>query len=219
MNQLERHDDFLATMKVALNSQQTSVWTALPGIIEDFDPVRMTCTVQPAIDSQVRDESGIVRSQPRPLLSDCPVQFPAGGGCSLTFPVEKGDECLVVFASRCIDSWWQSGDIQGQAEVRMHDLSDGFALLGFRSQPRVIHGISATAAQLRTDDGAAFIEVNPTSHAITLTAPGGLTINGDVQINGKATTTGDVKAGTISLQNHKTSNVTPGSGTSGVPVP
>ncbi|MCL9653138.1 hypothetical protein L2088_00340 [Pseudomonas protegens] len=46
-----------------------------------------------------------------------------------------------------------------------------------------------------------------------------MTINGDVQINGKATTTGDVKAGTISLQNHKTSNVTPGSGTSGVPVP
>lgn len=219
MNQLERHDDFLGTMKVALNSQQTSVWTALPGIIEDFDPVHMTCTVQPAVDSQVRDELGAVISQSRPLLLDCPVQFPAGGGCTLTFPVAKGDECLVVFASRCIDSWWQSGDIQGQAEVRMHDLSDGFALLGFRSQPRVIHGISATAAQLRTDDGAAFIEVNPTSHAIELTAPGGLTINGDVQINGKVTTTGDVKAGTISLQNHHTSGVTSGNGTSGAPVP
>lgn len=219
MNQLERHDDFLGTMKVALNSQQTSVWTALPGIIEDFDPVHMTCTVQPAVDSQVRDELGAVISQSRPLLLDCPVQFPAGGGCTLTFPVAKGDECLVVFASRCIDSWWQSGDIQGQAEVRMHDLSDGFALLGFRSQPRVIHGISATAAQLRTDDGAAFIEVNPTSHAIELTAPGGLTINGDVQINGKVNTTGDVKAGTISLQNHHTSGVTSGNGTSGSPVP
>lgn len=219
MNQLERHDDFLATMKVALNSRQTSVWTALPGIIEDFDPVRMTCTVQPAIDSQVRNEAGVVISQNRPLLLDCPVQFPAGGGCTLTFPVKAGDECLIVFASRCIDAWWQSGGIQNQAELRMHDLSDGFAMLGFRSQPRVISGISTTTAQLRTDDGAAFVEVNPTSHAITLTAPGGLTINGDVQLNGKMSSTGDVVAGTISLQNHHTSGVTPGSGTSGVPVP
>lgn len=219
MNQLERHNDFLATMKVAMSSQQTSVWTAVPGIIEDFDPAHMTCTIQPAVDSQVRDEFGAVISQSRPLLLDCPVQFPAGGGCTLTFPVAKGDECLVVFSSRCIDAWWQSGGIQLQAELRMHDMSDGFALLGFRSLPRVIPGISTSAVQLRSDDGAAFIEVNPTSHAITLTAPGGLTINGDVQINGKATTTGDVKAGTISLQNHHTSGVTSGNGTSGAPVP
>jgi phage baseplate assembly protein gpV len=234
MNQLERHDDFQATLKVALNSRQTSVWTALPGIIEDFDPERMTCTVQPAIEGQVRDEAGDVISQSRPLLLDCPVQFPAGGGCTLTFPVAKGDECLVVFASRCIDSWWQSGDVQGQAEVRMHDLSDGFALLGFRSQPRVIPAISTTSTQLRSDDGAAFVEVNPTSHAINATTPGVITasaqtgvtlttplvtINGDIQVNGKVTTTGDVKAGTISLMAHKTSGVTPGSGTSGVPVP
>ncbi|MDR7283533.1 hypothetical protein J2X84_002357 [Pseudomonas corrugata] len=167
---------------------------------------------------QVRDEAGALTGTELPLLVDCPVQFPAGGGCTLTFPVKAGDECLVVFSSRCIDAWWQSGGIQAQPELRMHDLSDGFALLGFRSQPRVIHGISTTATQLRSDDGAAFVEVNPTSHAITLTAPGGVTINGDVQVNGKVDTTGDVKAGTISLQNHRTSAVTPGSGTSGVPV-
>jgi hypothetical protein len=225
MNQLERHDDFLTTMKVALSSKQSSIWTALPGIIEDFDPVRMTCTVQPAIETQLRDEIGVVRSQPRPLLLDCPVQFPAGGGCTLTFPVAKGDECLVVFASRCVDAWWQSGDVQVQAEPRMHDLSDGFALLGFRSHPRVIGNISTTGAQLRTDDGAAFVEVDAGTHAINATTTGPLnltaplvTINGDVQVNGKVTTTGDVKAGTISLQTHLTSGVAPGSGNSGAPV-
>jgi phage baseplate assembly protein gpV len=194
----------------------------------------MTCTVQPAINGQVRDESGALTGVELPLLVDCPVQFPAGGGCTLTFPVKAGDECLVVFSSRCIDAWWQSGGVQVQPELRMHDLSDGFALLGFRSQPRVIGNISTTAAQLRTDDGAAFVEVNSTSHAInattsgaaTVSAQGGITltaplvtINGDVQVNGKVGTTGDVTAGTISLQQHKHGGVTPGSGNSGAPVP
>ena len=43
--------------------------------------------------------------------------------------------------------------------------------------------------------------------------------DGRVKVNGKVTTSGDVMAGTISLMNHKTSGVTPGSGTSGGPVP
>jgi len=234
MNVLERFDDLVAAQKVALSGWQSKIQTAIPGIIQSFDPQSMTCTVQPAINGQVRDESGALTGVELPLLVDCPVQFPAGGGCTLTFPVKAGDECLVVFSSRCIDAWWQSGGVQVQPELRMHDLSDGFALLGFRSQPRVIGNISTTAAQLRTDDGAAFVEVNSTSHAInattsgaaTVSAQGGITltaplvtINGDVQVNGKVSTTGDVTAGTISLQQHKHGGVTPGSGTSGGPVP
>jgi len=234
MNVLERFDDLVAAQKVALSGWQSKIQTAIPGIIQSFDPQSMTCTVQPAINGQVRDESGALTGVELPLLVDCPVQFPAGGGCTLTFPVKAGDECLVVFSSRCIDAWWQSGGVQVQPELRMHDLSDGFALLGFRSQPRVIGKNSTTDAQLRSDDGAAFVEVNSTSHAInattsgaaTVSAQGGITltaplvtINGDVQVNGKVSTTGDVTAGTISLQQHKHGGVTPGSGTSGGPVP
>lgn len=237
MDSRERMNDPIVGLTVALSGWQSKIQTALPGIIQSFNtdnPDSMTCTVQPAINGQVRDETGALTGVELPLLVDCPVQFPAGGGCTLTFPVKAGDECLVVFSSRCIDAWWQSGGIQVQPELRMHDLSDGFALLGFRSQPRVIGNISTTAAQLRTDDGAAFVEVNSTSHAInattsgaaTVSAQGGITltaplvtINGDVQVNGKVSTTGDVTAGTISLQQHKHGGVTPGSGASGGPVP
>ncbi len=205
---------------------QSKLWTAIPGIIQSFNATAMTVEVQPAVQALVRGEGGELSSVNLPLLVDCPVQFPAGGGCTLTFPVAAGDECLVVFASRCIDAWWASGGVQGQAELRMHDLSDGFAILGFRSQPRVIGGVSTSAVQLRSDDGAAFVEINPTTHAINATTPGPLaltaplvTINGDVQVNGRVDTTGDVKAGTISLQTHRHGGVTPGSGTSGVSTP
>lgn len=202
MDQRERHNDPVAATKAAQRGHQSGIWTALPGIIESFDPATMTCTVQPAIEMLVRDEKGNTRADNRALLLDCPVQFPAGGSCTLTFPVKKGDECLVVFASRCIDAWWQSGGVQPQAEQRMHDLSDGIALLGVRSAPRALAAFSTTAVQLRSDDGAALIELNPTTHAVTITAPGGTTINGDVKVNGKVTSTGDMKAGAISLDNH-----------------
>ncbi|OXT77173.1 hypothetical protein CF344_01795 [Pseudomonas aeruginosa] len=219
-------DDPIRWLAVAFNGLQSKLWTALPGIIQSFDAAAMTCTVQPAIQALVRDESGSLTSVDLPLLLDCPVQFPAGGGCTLTFPVKPNDECLVVFASRCIDSWWQSGGIQAQAELRMHDLSDGFALLGFRSQPRVIGAVSTNSAQLRSDDGIAFVEINPSTHAVNATTTGPMalsaplvTINGDVKVNGRVDTTGDVKAGTISLQSHRTSGVTAGTGTSSTPVP
>jgi len=237
MDVRERMNDPLVGLTVALGAWQSKIQTAIPGIIQSFNtdnPNSMTCTVQPAINGQVRDETGAVTIVELPLLVDCPVQFPRGGGVTLTFPVALGDECLVVFSSRCIDAWWQSGGVQVQPELRMHDMSDGFALLGFSSLPRVIQGISTTAAQLRSDDGQAFVEVNPTTHAInatttgaatvsastgiTLTAPT-VTINGNVQINGTVNSTGDIKAGAISVQNHHTGGVTPGSGTSGAPVP
>jgi hypothetical protein len=46
-------------------------------------------------------------------------------------------------------------------EFRMHDLSDGFAFVGPRSTPRVLSGVSTTATQLRSDDGATMVEVSP----------------------------------------------------------
>ncbi len=145
----------------------------MPGEIQAFDPAAMTCQVQPTIKIPVRQLDGSIESAALPLLVDCPVQFPSGGNCSLTFPVAPGDECLVVFASRCIDGWWQSGGVQEQAELRMHDLSDGFVLLGFRSKPRALAGISAAATQLRSEDGSTYIEMNPTLQKVSIVAPGG----------------------------------------------
>lgn len=152
----------------AFHARQAGLWTALPGIVQSFDATAMTCVVQPAIQAVVFAPDGSAQDVNLPLLLDCPVQFPGGGGCTLTFPVKKGDECLVVFASRCIDAWWYSGGVQPQAEMRMHDLSDGFALVGVRSQPRVLAGVSTTAAQLRTDDGQAYLAVDPATHEVAV---------------------------------------------------
>ncbi|WP_347004163.1 Gp138 family membrane-puncturing spike protein [Enterobacter roggenkampii] len=85
---------------------------AMPGIIQSFDADAVTAVVQPAIRCVETDNDGNRTTRDYPLLTDVPVVFPRGGGCTLTFPVNAGDECLVIFADRCIDFWWQSGGVQ-----------------------------------------------------------------------------------------------------------
>lgn len=200
-------------MPVALNSQlgskeqadarlaqaiMSAMRVSMPGIIQSFDPDAVTAVVQPAIKGVEQDASGADVSVNIPLLVDVPVVFPRGGGCTLTFPVKAGDECLVIFADRCIDFWWQSGGIQEPVDERMHDLSDAFCIVGPQSQAKKISGISTTSTQLRTDDGAAFVEV-AAGHDVTVKTPGKLTaiaeggteitspeivLNGNVTING-----------------------------------
>lgn len=191
MKRLENLNDPEAAIGAALRGALAQTWTAMPAIIGDFDPVAMTCTAQPAIRARITTPEGREQNATLPLLVDCPVYFPSGGNCTLTFPVKPGDECLVVFASRCIDAWWQSGGVQEQAESRTHSLADGFALVGVRSRPRALPGVSTTSAQLRSDDGSTFLELDPDSRKVRIVAPGGFDVvapvsefSGQVLVNG-----------------------------------
>ena len=229
--------EVLASERKNLNEQ---LRVALPGIIQSFDPDAVTAVVQPAIRYIERDNDGNKVTQDYPLLVDVPVVFPRGGGCTLTFPVKEGDECLVIFADRCIDFWWQSGGIQEPVDGRMHDLSDAFCIVGPQSQAKKISGISTTTAQLRTDDGTAFIEVaaggditattagNATINAPEIVLNGNVTINGNLSqgmgenggtatMHGPVTVTNDVTAGGKSLMTHTHGGVEHGNDSTGEP--
>ncbi|MGJ5822132.1 phage baseplate assembly protein V [Serratia sp. H402Y] len=177
---------------------------SIPGIIQSFDADAVTCVVLPAVKGSEPESAGGGNSASLPLLVDVPVIFPRGGGVTLTFPVKSGDECLLVFADRSIDFWWQNGGVQESAAERMHHLSDAFAIVGPQSQAQKISGISTSAAQLRTDDGAAFIELDPSSHAVTVTTPGKLTASAqggteisspEIVLNGNVTINGNLSQG------------------------
>lgn len=216
MDRRERYDDPEEALRVAMEGSQSRLWTALPGIIVEFDAARLTANIQPAISGVARTDKGTHEAIQMPLLLDCPVVFPGGGGVTLTFPLVEGDECLVVFSSRCIDSWWQLGGVQGQAELRMHDLSDGFCIPGGRSQPRKFNA-STSKAQLRTDDGATMIELSP--GLVEVVAPTKVSVTSpDVEITGNVTITGNLRVNGVNFNTHVHSGVQTGSGNSGTPV-
>lgn len=159
MDRRELFPDVEELLRAALDSAQAGLWTAVPGTITKFNPAAMTVEVQPAIKARLRQPDGSQVSVALPLLVDVPVFFPGGGGFTLTFPIQPGDECLVVFACRCIDSWWQSGGVQEPLEARMHDLSDGFAFVGVRSRSRVPPAVHTSHVQLRSDNGEDWVEI------------------------------------------------------------
>lgn len=109
-------------------------------------------------------------------------QLAPGKGKQYQITGKAGDECLVIFADRCIDFWWQNGGVQEPVDDRVHDLSDAFCIVGpqsqsqSQSQAQKISGISTGAAQLRSDDGSTFFELNPSTQKIKIVAPGGLDI-------------------------------------------
>ncbi|HBY4198592.1 TPA: phage baseplate protein [Klebsiella pneumoniae] len=217
--------------------------TALPGVILSFDPDTVTCSVALCSKSSKPvpyEDISKTESMDFPMLVDLPVVFPRGGGVTLTFPLAEGDECLVVFSDRCIDFWWQNGGVQELVDWRSHDLSDAFVIPGPQSQAKKISGISTTAAQLRTDDGSAFIELaagggitatttgNATINAPEIVLNGNVTINGNLSqgmgegggtatMKGPVTVTNDVTAGGKSLMTHTHGGVEHGNDSTGEP--
>jgi len=155
----ERTLDTIELVRRTLSAAGIDFRVAAPGIIQSVDYDRQTCTVQLAIREQLNNE-GTLEWVEIPTLPDVPFFVYSGGGYCLTLPISPGDDCLVIFGDNCMDAWWQSGGVQNQAEYRRHDLSDGFAVVGFRSQPQKIGGFSADSAMLRNAAGSAYIEIS-----------------------------------------------------------
>ena len=231
MNREERLDDQEESLRLAMESQQAHIWTALPGVVAAVNLAAQTLSVQPTVQGSVASPNGAKQLVNLPLLVDVPIVWPRAGGFALTFPIAAGDEVLVVFASRCIDSWWQSGGIGAPAEARMHDLSDGFAILAPTSQPKKLTDVSSTNVQLRDESGTTYVEITPDGKArvvaatqIDVEAPavnitGNLNVTGGMNLVGQLTQSGgSMTIGGVVFGTHKHTGVQPGSGTSGGPT-
>lgn len=241
MDPRERIKDFQEVLLSVSDSVSSGLYVAWPGTIVSVDLTKLTASVQPTIMGQFRDKAGVIQNWRLPVLLDCPIHFPSGGGFTLTFPLAPGDEVLVIIADRCIDAWHALGPgstgAQAPLEMRFHDLSDGFVIPKVWSVPNVVGGVSATTTQLRSDDGTTYVEVAG-GGVTNIVAPGGLKITAPtVEITGYLTvdneaghssastfsgtirtTGGDVIADAVSLQTHVHSGVQPGGGDTGPPV-
>lgn len=172
-SQISGDQQFMLAIQQAISA---GIRVAMPGIVVSFDTDAVTAVIQPAIKGYEPDANGNQISISMPLLVDVPVAFPRGGGVTLTFPVKAGDECELIFNDRCIDFWWQNGGEQEPVHPRQHHIGDAVALLAPMSQAKKISGISTDAAQLRSDDGSTYFELNPATQKIKIVAPGGLEV-------------------------------------------
>lgn len=169
-----------------------SARVALPGIVQSFSvgppvTVSVLVTTNEFVTQNTGDNSIVLStvSTQLPLLQDVPVHIPGGGNWSLTFPIEAGDECLVVFCDTPIDVWLQNGGVSNSPiSQRRHSLSDGMAFMKFRSRPNSLSNYSTTSAQLRNNNGTVIADFADAQ--ITITAPAAT-----VNCTGEVTVTAD----------------------------
>lgn len=139
--------DVLTVMKTQLLINLNCVKV---GRITAFHAATHTADVQVLFQRVLK--TGVVASYPK--LQNCPVFTLQGGGASVQLPIAVGDTCLLLFADRNLDSWYLNGNEQPPLDGRLHDLSDGVALVGLNwAADTTLPPPSATEARLILKDG------------------------------------------------------------------
>jgi len=167
-------------IRTALDSSLSDVHTCMPGVIESFNESTQTAKVNLSIrrvkNTRTSEGSRYVNIPP---VINVPVVYPSAGGYSITFPVTSGDEVLVVFSERAIDTWLQSGGVQNPLDRRKHEYTDAIAVIGLHSNTKAISSYATDALEIRTNDGNTYISVKPNEVKIDIGGSGGATFNAD----------------------------------------
>lgn len=134
------------------------------GIVQSFDATKQIAQVSIAYKKTIFVFTEKLGYQSKlvdyPVIIDAPVIFLGGGSNALTFPVAKGDECLILFNDRNIDNWFQGNTGAALPNFRLHSFADAIILVGIRSTPNVVPNFNTTAAEFRTKDGNTSVSVD-----------------------------------------------------------
>lgn len=103
------------------------IHTCLPGQIETFNG--QTADVKPLIKKLYVDQTIEIL----PVISNVPVVFNSSSTMQLTYPLQSGDGCLVLFSERGLDKWIASGVDDTPTDRRKFDLTDAICIPGLWS--------------------------------------------------------------------------------------
>lgn len=137
------------------------------GQIVSFNAAQRTVSVQLLFQRVLKDGT----YDTYPVLTDCPLFICQGGGNALQFPVAAGDQCIVLFSDRNIDAWFAQGSVQPPPDGRLHDVSDGIAVVGLNYLKSTVPAPSTTETRIISADGLTKIGIQ--GDLITLSNPTG----------------------------------------------
>ena len=119
----QKKEELTDVMNDSLITALANTHTILIGRIEVVGTT--TIDVQPVIQ-RVVDGNNISL----PIFPQVPPVFLQGGTSYDAHPIAVGDYCLLLVNERCFDRWYMGEDGLPPLEMRMHDYSDCFALVG-----------------------------------------------------------------------------------------
>jgi hypothetical protein len=141
-------------LQAALDSFKGQLHVAMPGIVVSYDEAKQKANVQPQVKSLIIDQDGNEESLSLPELPSVPVVFPRGGGFFVSFPLQPGDQVLLVICDRELNVWKSKGGDMSPQDPRTHHLADAVAIPGCYPFADVLTDAHASNMVLGKDGGA-----------------------------------------------------------------
>ena len=184
---------------------------AMPARIEAYNPLTSIADVLVSIPHLRGDGSTL----DTPIIAEVPVLWMRGGDSSITFPLSRGDQGLVIFCDYDIAKWATALDESAPQSLRRHNLTDAVFL------PQT-HGLKPSSmAGISIKNGVSEVLVTPTGVAVTageatITAPS-INLVGATAITGNVTVSGSLSVGGKDFGTHTHGGVQTGAGNTGAP--
>ena len=182
-NTMSNTPDLHTAVHSAINSTFQNLNCMRIAIVQEFHPEDLTVTVLIANKKEEKLNFNGSQNVRNFALIRAKVCF-----CNpfITNPIKEGDECVLLFSDREIESWFINGEVNPIAYPRMHDLTDAVAIFGIRSIPNLITILTDCLHLFYGNTDMQFKE-----NQININAT-------DVNIIGNTTQTGAIKATSLS---------------------
>ena len=179
------------------------IHTALPGEIISFSAETGMAAVKP--NGRYITSDG--KKLEYPVITEVPLVFPfcQQAGVGMAFPVNKGDSCIIIISEVELDEW-RSG-AQSEGSLRF-DLTSAMAVSGLLLGGGELFGkaikenavvLGASGVELAVSGDGVEVKVDSMTFSISDSV---ITAGGDLKVKGDIISTGDIKAGEISLKQH-----------------
>jgi hypothetical protein len=214
---LARNPELSNLFERIFREKSKSLHVAMPGqvVAYNVNDTPQTVDVRPCVDHTITVEDR-EKDETYPVILGVPLMFPGSGLYRLTFPIAVNDYVLLVFADRSTDEFLANGGVNVPMDLRIHNISDAFAIPGVTPTPNALANVSTSAMVLgkngnphkpaaRKDDAVkASLTAGPTG---TLLALFGLIAAGMTSAGGPLTVTNPSPPTALDL----TGNITAGS--------
>ena len=228
----------------SIKSFESDLWTSIPAevtsISDNGDQTQISA--KPVLNRLLRG----LESRALPEIKEVPVMWPGSKQSLVRGSIAVGDWVLLVFSSRPLQNWLNSDGLTVDPEsFQKHNYNSAVALPGIFPFSENV-GLSSNQSlpdnqndmvikhNICTDnenevrllaDGGVTVTASASGTVVTIAADGsmvidasgGMTLNGDLQVNGTIDSTGDMTAGTISVQGHTHNYTDTNSGTGAGP--
>jgi hypothetical protein len=158
------HIELEEVIRIGIETALRNSWHAMPAVVSQDTKDGHVSTLQPSVQAKKLDQNGKVTFEAYPVHDDIPVHHYGGGRVVHTKPTKKGDENLLLYSSRPMDSWHQSGGTENKpVDTRFNHMSDAFMMRGYRSDPRKLTNVAKESSQIRSEDLTQFHDLHPTN--------------------------------------------------------